>query len=40
MRTPKLPASQGPIYMPMRLYWPKEDALDGTWKLPPLTRVE
>ncbi|MFN2214661.1 MAG: DUF1214 domain-containing protein, partial [Anaerolineales bacterium] len=35
-----LPAPAGLFFMAMRLYWPKEDALDGTWKLPPLTRVE
>ena len=27
-----LPAPDGPIYMVMRLYWPKEEALNGTWK--------
>jgi hypothetical protein len=34
-----LPAPAGPFFMAMRLYWPKAEALDGTWKLPPLTRV-
>jgi hypothetical protein len=29
-----LPAPDGPIYMVMRLYWPKEAALNGDW-LPP-----
>ncbi len=29
-----LPAPDGPIYMVMRLYWPKEEALNGKW-LPP-----
>jgi hypothetical protein len=24
--------------MYMRLYWPKEDALDGKWVAPPLKR--
>jgi hypothetical protein len=24
----------------MRLYWPKEEALDGKWKAPPLVRVQ
>jgi hypothetical protein len=23
----------------MRLYWPKEEALDGKWKAPPLKRA-
>jgi hypothetical protein len=35
-----LPAPPGPFIAVMRLYWPKPDALDGTWKLPPLTRVQ
>ena len=29
-----LPAPNGPIYMVMRLYWPKAGATDGTWKPP------
>jgi hypothetical protein len=35
-----LPAPEGPFSAIMRLYWPKAEALDGTWKLPPLTRVD
>ena len=35
-----LPAPQGPFAAIMRLYWPQEEALDGTWKLPPLKRVQ
>jgi hypothetical protein len=35
-----LPAPEGPFVAVMRLYWPKAEALDGTWKLPPLTRVQ
>jgi hypothetical protein len=35
-----LPAPKGPFSIIMRLYWPKAEALDGTWKLPPLTRVQ
>jgi hypothetical protein len=35
-----LPAPDGPIYMVMRLYWPKEDALNGTWKPAPVVRVQ
>jgi hypothetical protein len=35
-----LPAPEGPFFMAMRLYWPKAEALDGTWKLPPLKRVQ
>jgi hypothetical protein len=29
-----LPAPDGPIYVVMRVYWPKESALDGSWKPP------
>lgn len=31
-----LPAPQGPFAMYMRLYWPAEAALDGSWKQPAL----
>jgi hypothetical protein len=31
-----LPAPNGPIYVVMRVYWPKEAALDGSWKPPAL----
>ena len=34
-----LPAPAGPFSVVMRLYWPKTEAFDGTWKLPPLTRA-
>ena len=30
-----LPAPNDPFYMVMRLYWPKQAALDGEWKPPP-----
>lgn len=30
-----LPTPNGPFYMVMRLYWPKQQAYDGTW-VPPL----
>jgi hypothetical protein len=33
-----LPAPDGPIYLVMRLYWPKETGLNGTWKPPALVR--
>ncbi|ATU91203.1 DUF1254 domain-containing protein [Phyllobacterium zundukense] len=33
-----LPAPKGPFIAFMRLYWPKEAALDGTWKHPPMKR--
>ncbi|MCV6822959.1 MULTISPECIES: DUF1254 domain-containing protein [Halocynthiibacter] len=32
-----LPAPDGPIYMVMRLYWPKKEALDGSWQPPAIT---
>jgi hypothetical protein len=31
-----LPAPNGPFIMFMRIYWPKPEALDGTWKQLPL----
>jgi hypothetical protein len=34
-----LPAPKGPFVMALRLYWPKEAAVDGKWKQPPLQRV-
>jgi hypothetical protein len=33
-----LPAPEGPFWAPLRLYWPKPDAVDGTWKQPPMQR--
>ncbi|MDX1370761.1 DUF1254 domain-containing protein [Pseudomonas sp.] len=35
-----LPTPAGPFYAVMRIYWPKPEALDGTWKLPLLERVQ
>jgi len=35
-----LPAPNGPIYMVMRLYWPKEQALNGTWKPARIARAQ
>jgi hypothetical protein len=34
-----LPAPNGPDYIVMRLYWPKEEALKGAWKPPSLQRA-
>jgi hypothetical protein len=34
-----LPAPKGPFIMFMRLYWPKDAALEGQWKQPPLQKV-
>jgi len=35
-----LPAPDGPFWVALRLYWPKEAALDGSWKQPPLELVK
>jgi hypothetical protein len=35
-----LPAPKGPFLVFMRLYWPKPEALDGTWKHPPMTKAQ
>ena len=35
-----LPAPKGPFAMYMRLYWPKQEAVDGKWKAPPLKKAE
>jgi hypothetical protein len=29
-----LPAPAGPFQMVLRLYWPKPEALNGTWRAP------
>ena len=34
-----LPAPKGPFQMVLRLYWPKPDALNGTWKPPQAEKV-
>jgi hypothetical protein len=34
-----LPAPSGPFFTVLRLYWPQQDALDGTWKAPSLARA-
>jgi hypothetical protein len=35
-----LPAPDGPPFVVMRIYWPKETALNGTWKPPAVHRVQ
>jgi hypothetical protein len=35
-----LPAPAGPFVAALRLYWPKQAALNGQWKQPPLRREE
>ena len=34
-----LPTPAGPFWIAMRLYWPKAEALDGTWKQPALKKT-
>lgn len=34
-----LPAPKGPFVMALRLYWPKQEALDGTWQAPRAERA-
>jgi hypothetical protein len=34
-----LPAPKGSFLMVMRLYWPKDEALQGKWTAPPLKRM-
>jgi len=34
-----LPAPNGPFWMAMRLYWPKDEATSGKWAAPPVKRV-
>jgi hypothetical protein len=36
MRANWLPAPAGPYVVVARLYGPKQEAIDGRWKLPPL----
>jgi len=35
-----LPAPKGPFVMAMRLYWPKEEAVEGKWTAPPAQQVK
>ena len=34
-----LPAPEGVFYMVMRIYWPEQTALDGTWTPPPVRKA-
>lgn len=34
-----LPSPKGPFYIVLRVYWPREEILHGTWKVPPLIKV-
>jgi hypothetical protein len=35
-----LPAPEGPFYLVMRIYWPEQAVLDGTWTPPPIRKVK
>jgi hypothetical protein len=35
-----LPAPEGTFYLVLRIYWPEQAALDGTWTPPPVVRVD
>ena len=35
-----LPAPKGPFIMYMRLYWPKDEAVNGKWTAPPLKQAK
>jgi len=34
-----LPSPNGPFVLVLRMYWPKPEALNGSWKQPPLVRT-
>jgi hypothetical protein len=34
-----LPAPEGPFYLTMRIYWPEQAALDGSWTPPSVRKV-
>ncbi|GAO43066.1 DUF1254 domain-containing protein [Flavihumibacter petaseus] len=35
-----LPAPNGPFNLLLRVYWPKEDMISGSWKTPPVQKVK
>ena len=35
-----LPSPDGLFTLNMRLYWPEQSALDGSWKMPPIQRAD
>ena len=35
-----LPAPRGEFWAVLRLYWPKEEAINGTWKQPPMESAQ
>ena len=34
------PRPEGKFVLMLRLYWPKESLINGTWKIPPVKRVD
>ena len=34
-----LPAPEGPFYLVLRIYWPEQATLDGTWTPPPVRKA-
>jgi hypothetical protein len=34
-----LPSPAGPFMNILRIYWPEQTAIDGTWKQPPMVLV-
>ena len=32
--------SEGTFNLILRIYWPQDSVLDGTWKVPPVQRVK
>jgi len=39
LKTNWLPAPNGPFFSIMRLYWPQQNALNGTWQAPKIKKV-
>ena len=35
-----LPAPEGKFVLMLRFYWPKESLINGSWKIPPVKRVD
>jgi len=35
-----LPAPEGEFILMLRLYWPKDEAVNGAWVPPPVRRVD
>jgi len=36
----RMPAPEGPFYLVMRIHWPEQAALNGSWSPPPVLRVD